>query len=193
MTTAAVRFTSADLEAFPDDGKRREIIDGKLYVSKQPNWYHQVICIRIGGALDTWSLPIHAGQAAVAPGVIFAEDEDVAPDVVWVSQTRLASILEGGKLRAAPELVVEVLSPGKKNVARDRETKLKLYAQYSVEEYWIVDWPQHRIDVYRRDGELLVLVTDLGPSDILTSPLLPGFTAPLDQLFSGIPFGLEEE
>ncbi|HWQ15745.1 MAG TPA: hypothetical protein VNL77_23290 [Roseiflexaceae bacterium] len=42
MTTPApeLRWTSADLEAFPDNGKRYEIIDGELYVSKQPDWYH---------------------------------------------------------------------------------------------------------------------------------------------------------
>ena len=43
MTTTP-RFTSADLDAFPDDGKRYEIIDGELHVSKQPHLYHQVIC-----------------------------------------------------------------------------------------------------------------------------------------------------
>jgi hypothetical protein len=50
MTSTAVRWTSADLATFPNDGKRREIIDGALYVSKQPNWYHQAVCMRIGGA-----------------------------------------------------------------------------------------------------------------------------------------------
>ena len=40
-TTTAPRFTSADLESFPDDGKRYEIIDGELYVSKQPHFLHR--------------------------------------------------------------------------------------------------------------------------------------------------------
>src|SRR6266508_2972024 len=78
MTSTAVRWTSADLETFPTDGKRREIIDGELYVSKQPNWYHQAVCIRIGGLLDAWSLPTNAGMAAVAPGLIFADDDGAA-------------------------------------------------------------------------------------------------------------------
>src|SRR5215470_2317473 len=97
-TTAAIRFTSADLETFPDDGKRREIIDGELYVSKQPNWYHQTVCGRIFAALDDWSVATGAGGASVAPGLIFAEDDDVAPDVVWASATRLATDLAKGKL-----------------------------------------------------------------------------------------------
>ena len=44
----SLRWTSADLELLPDDGKRYEIIDGELYVSKQPNWYHQLERTAIG-------------------------------------------------------------------------------------------------------------------------------------------------
>ena len=39
-----LRWTSHDLEGFPEDGKRYEIIDGELYVSKQPHWEHQFVC-----------------------------------------------------------------------------------------------------------------------------------------------------
>ena len=85
-------------------------------------------------------------MAAVAPRLIFAGDDEVAPDVVWASTARLAAILgAGGWLYAAPELVVEVLAPGPKNIQRDRQTKLKLYARRGVDEYWIVDWPRRMI------------------------------------------------
>ena len=185
----ALRWTSADLANFPDDGKRREIIDGELFVSTRPHFYHQVLSMRLGGAIDTWGMPLKAGMAAIAPGLIFADDEDVAPDVIWVSRERLEQTLAGGKLRAAPEIVVEVLSPGRRNILRDRETKLKLYARRGADEYWIADWPRHSIEIFRRDGAFLVLSETLGPTDTLTSPLLPGFSLPLDQLFAGIPFG----
>lgn len=42
-----LRWSSRDLELFPDDGKRYEIIGGDLYVSKQPHWQHQFVCGRI--------------------------------------------------------------------------------------------------------------------------------------------------
>jgi len=51
--TTMPRFTSADLEAFPDDGKRYEIIDGELYVSKQPHIYHQRAFARSYGSNST--------------------------------------------------------------------------------------------------------------------------------------------
>ena len=64
-----------------------------------------------------------------------------APDVVWVSKERLAAVLRrDGKLHGAPDLVIEVLSPGAKNERRDREAKLKLYARRGVREYWIINW-----------------------------------------------------
>jgi len=137
---ATHRFTSSDLEAFPDnDGKRYEIIDGELYVSRQPHFYHQRVCGRIFSMLEQASQ--HGeGEPVIAPGLIFADDDDVAPDVIWLSSARKATTLgPDGKLHAAPELIVEVLSPGVANEKRDREAKLKLYSRRGVGEYWIVD------------------------------------------------------
>jgi Uncharacterized protein conserved in cyanobacteria len=132
-------------------------------------------------------------MAAIAPGVIFAEDDDVVPDVVWASHARLAHILRGGKLYGAPELVIEVLSPGKRNAQRDRETKLKLYARRGVDEYWIVDWTRHALDMYRHSGEFLVLAETPGIGDQGTSPLRPGFRLALDRLFANIPRPIKTE
>src|SRR5215210_1125060 len=102
--TTLLRWTSADLAALPDDGKRYEIVDGELYMSKQPDWEHQFTCGLVFSLLQAWSTQTNAGMANIAPGVIFADDDDVAPDVVWVSKERLATALaEDGKLHAAPE------------------------------------------------------------------------------------------
>lgn len=73
-----LRFTSADLEAFPDDGKRYEIIDGELYVSKQPHAYHQVVCTLVWSKLKQRSDQSGDGMALIAPGLIFADDDGVA-------------------------------------------------------------------------------------------------------------------
>jgi Uma2 family endonuclease len=186
--TQSVRFTSADLEFLPDDGKRYEIIDGELYVSRQPSFGHQVICFGTGVALDRWSNETGRGVVILAPGLIFAEDDDVAPDVVWISNEQLALALESdGKLHAAPELVIEVLSPGSSNERRDRDVKLKLYSRRGVREYWIVDWLRRRVEVYRRVDAALSLAATLFGDDVLESPLLPGFALPLQDLFARLP------
>jgi Uma2 family endonuclease len=180
----ALRWTSADLAVLPDNDKRYEIIDGELYVSRQPHWHHQRTCGKIFAVLDAWSMQTGAGEANLAPGVIFAEDDDVAPDVVWISRARQATALgPGGHLHAAPELVVEVLSPGATNERRDREVKLKLYSRRGVLEYWIVDWQARQVEVYRREELALRLVATLYATDTLTSPLLPGFACGVVTLF----------
>ena len=182
-----MRWTTADLDLMPDDGKRYEIIDGELHVSKQPNWGHQLVVVRIAGILDEWSLRTGAGQANAAPGVILSNENAVAPDVVWVSAARLPLVLAAdGHLHGPPDLAVEVLSPGVKNVGRDREAKLKTYSIFGVREYWIVDWPRQAMQVYRRHQAALTLVQTLQGDDEITSPLLPGFTVPLSQFFAGL-------
>ena len=184
----SLRWTTADLDVLPDDGKRYEIIDGELHVTTQPHWRHQFVCGQVFAMLQGWSGPAGTGLTLLAPGVIFAEDDAVAPDVVWVRYDRLASVLdEDGKLHAAPDLAVEVLSPGAKNERRDREAKLKLYSHRGVQEYWIVSWQQRQIEVYRREQIALRLVATLYEQDELRSPILPGFACQVKPLFAAIP------
>src|SRR5688500_3198081 len=111
-TTGGVRFTTADVKLLPErlDDTRYEIIDGELYVASQPSWEHQETCGLVFGQLHAWSRQTGAGRATIAPGVLFAEDDHVAPDVVWVNTDRLASLLDdAGHLRGAPDIIVEVL------------------------------------------------------------------------------------
>jgi Uma2 family endonuclease len=182
------RYRSADLELFPEnDGKRYEIIDGELYVSKQPSLKHQLTCSEISGLLREWNYRTGLGVEVPAPGLIFADDDDVAPDIVWVSKERLTAILEqDGKLHAAPELVIEVLSPGSANARRDRQIKLDLYSRRGVLEYWIVDWEKRHVEIHRRAGTELALLATLLIDDVLESALLPGFSVPLQDLFARI-------
>lgn len=180
----SLRWTSHDIEMLPDDGKRYEIVDGELYVSTQPHSYHQLVCSRLITLLNIWSG--EAGEATGAPGLIFSEDNDVAPDVIWASEKCWEVALQpDGKLHTAPELVVEVLSPGGTNERRDREFKLMLYSRRGVLEYWIVNWQERRVEVYRRVETALTFASTLYESDTLQSPFLPEFTCPVNKLFKG--------
>lgn len=179
-----LRWTSADLEVMPDDGKRYEVIDGELYVSKQPNYHHQYTCTEISTLLSNWSKQAGNGRVVQAPGLIFAEDDDVAPDVIWISNERLPIALrEDGKFHNAPELIVEVLSPGFANEKRDRDAKLKLYSRRGVDEYWIVDWLMRTVEVHRRQNAALHLMDTLRGTDAWRTPLLPGFSCVVETLF----------
>ncbi len=182
--TDKICWTTSDLELFPDNDNRYEIIDGDLFVTRSPDWKHQEVCVKVATKLEIWSTQTNQGRTAFAPGLIFTDADHVIPDVVWVSNERLAEIIDpAGHLIGAPELVVEVLSPGEVQQKRDRELKLKLYSVQGVREYWICDRFQIKIEVYRRDNGILKLAATLFTEDHLTSPLLPGFSCPVHQLF----------
>ncbi len=179
-----VRWTSADLELLPDNGNRYEIIDGELFVTRAPHWGHQKATGNIYGELRTWSILTGLGETVPTPGIIFTDADNVIPDVVWVSKERLALLLDNeGHLTGAPELVVEVLSPGTQNERRDREFKLKLYGSRGVQEYWILNWQLQQVEVYRREKAVLKLVATLFVTDELSSPLLPDFVCSVARLF----------
>ena len=186
MVSNPIRWTIRDLDAMPDDGgwKRYEIIDGELFVTRAPHIRHQGTGGNIHFELERWSRQDRLGKAFQTPGVIFTPTDAVIPDVVWISRERLASGIDGaGHLTVAPELIIEVLSPGELNEQRDREVKLKLYSQHGVQEYWIVNWQLKTLEIYRRQTAQLQLVATLLEHDSLTSPLLPGFSAPMAQIF----------
>jgi Uma2 family endonuclease len=179
-----VRWTTADLDQLPDSSDRYEIIDGALFVTKALHWGHQNASGNTSAELRDWSIATGLGEAVQAPGVIFSDADNVIPDVVWISQERLAAVLdESGHLTAAPELMVEVLSLGTDNERRDRELKLQLYGSRGAEEYWILDWRLKQVEVYRRQSGVLQLVGTLFPGDTLSSPLLPGFACNVERLF----------
>ncbi len=190
MTTAtntSLRWTSADLEVLPNGDRKYEIIDGELFMSRQPHWHHQKACGNIYFLLQKWSETTGLGMANFAPGIIFAEDDDVAPDVVWISNERMKTALaDDGKLHSAPELAVEVVSRGFQNERRDREVKLKLYSRRGVSEYWIADWWNKNLEVFRRENAELKLVGTFYSDDILESPLLPGFKCRIAEIFAGV-------
>lgn len=180
------RLTVTDLAHIPQpvDDTRYELIDGELYVSTQPSLDHQYTAHQFGSELRSYDRRTSLGVTFPAIGLVFSEDEAVAPDVVWVRRDRLDQIAGAdGKLHAAPDLVLEVLSPGRRNRERDLELKLDLYSRYGVEEYWVVDWMDRAVRVYRREDARLRLAATLRATDTLTTPLLPGFSVAIGELF----------
>ena len=178
------RWTLAEIEALPyDEWTRYEIIDGELFVSTAPGDHHQAVCTRGTVALSIWNDRSGLGVVRGGPGLIFSDYDVVIPDIVWMSRERFGAIWRDDKLRGAPELVVEVLSPGAANERRDRQNKLKLYAAWGVDEYWVVDWRALTVDVFRCGDAELSFVGTLGAQETLTSLLLPGFSLDVGRLF----------
>jgi Uma2 family endonuclease len=179
-----VKLTYDDFVLFPDDGKRHELIDGEHYVTPSPNTRHQRIVANLTGSLWSFLKETRIGEVFGAPlDVVFSDFDVVEPDVLFVSKERHA-VLTAQNVRGAPDLVVEVGSPGTRR--RDELTKHRLYERFGVAEYWVVGPEVDTIKVYRlaegrysRASELA-----LAAGDVLTSPVLPGLTLPLSTIFS---------
>lgn len=125
-------WTVDDLAGLPDDGLRRELVDGVLLVSPAPTVLHQNAVSRLVQILAA------AGPAdlRVWPSPIayrVSDRREVQPDVVVAPATALG----GAVLSVTPMLVVEVLSPG--TAAVDTVLKRHLYEQAGVPTYWLVD------------------------------------------------------
>jgi Uma2 family endonuclease len=177
---ADTRLNYDDLCLLPNDGKRREIIEGELSVTPAPRILHQVVVTQLAAALVTYAKRHGLGQVFVTPvDIVFSDFDVVAPDIVYISKAR-ASVVTEKNVQGAPDLAVEVLSETTEKI--DRTTKLKLYGRFGVQEYWIVDPYGPSTEIYRRGPGGLDWVAKLTATDALTSPLFPGFSLPLTRL-----------
>jgi Uma2 family endonuclease len=183
-TASSLRLTNADVESMPEDGNRYELIDGELHVSSAPGFIHQTVLTRIVLAVGNYLAEHPIGVVVPGVGVIFDEYNGVIPDLVIASNERIRKALAGGRFRKAPEVAIEILSPGTSNQRRDRHVKLALYAARGVDEYWIVDPENRSVEIHRRDAAgLLAFNSCILQNDELNCGLLPGFSVRIDTLF----------
>lgn len=81
VSTQAYKWTIHDLDLLSDDEwKQYEIIDGELFVTRANHWNHQDAGGNIYFELQAWSRVSKLGKAALTPGVIFSESDNVQPE-----------------------------------------------------------------------------------------------------------------
>ncbi len=176
--------TVHDAEAMPDDGNRYEIIDGEMFMSRAPSLDHQFIVGRLIILFDR-TLSVHpVGRTFPGAGIVFDKFNGVIPDFIYVSHDRFPEVTDGVRFTAAPELVVEILSPGRENEERDRLDKRYLYSRFEAQEYWIIDPERRQLEIYRLTGSTLELAaTHAGGSEV-TSSVLPGLRFAAEEIFA---------
>ena len=176
-------LTIDDLEALPDDGNRYELFVGELFVSRAPSISHQRVLGNIYALIRAYLEQNPAGEVLLTPGMIFDEFNSAIPDAVFVSDQFKSEIISGERIVRAPELVIEIVSPGKENARRDREMKRQVYGKHGVKEYWVADPLNRSLEIYRLKRRTLALAETLMDDDELTSPVLPGFKCQVRQIF----------
>ena len=163
-------LTVADLDSFPDDGNRYELIAGVLYVSRAPGIPHQLVLQNLLLELNSYLTSNPCGRIVFGAGAVFSDHDAVIPDLVFVSNEKWATVVENERFVGAPEIVIEVMSKGRQNRSRDLTAKRGLYETYQAAEYWIVDCENESVYLFRHTGTTLDQVATLneGRHDYLT-------------------------
>lgn len=162
-TIASRPFTTDDLDAMPEDGRRYELIDGQLLVSPSPAWQHQEVGLALAVLLRA-ACPRQLRVVAAPFDVRPDRRNTVQPDVLVASYEGLTF---GGQpvknLPTAPLLAVEVLSPS--SGLTDPTLKRAFYARLGVRSFWIVDPDPHQPALTAfdlADGQYRELATVVG-------------------------------
>ncbi len=145
-------WTVADWERLADtrattNGYRYEVIDGVITMTTAPSFFHQWIISVLIELLGVPLKRLKKGIYAVAPiGMVIPPKIAAQPDfLIILNHNR--EIIRGGRIRGAPDLVVEVLSPG--NSTQEMERKRWSYEHIGVTEYAVVDPATRTLICYR--------------------------------------------
>lgn len=163
------RMSAAEFLALPETTQPTELLEAEMIVSPSPVPDHQNVIGDTFVLLKTIAKQI-GGRVYQAPLDVYFDEENISqPDVMWLAPESQCSV--GAKhLIGAPELIVEVLSPG--SVKRDKIDKYRLYERYQVREYWLIDPIEKYMEVFTlRDGRFQLFGV-FAPDDVLESPLL---------------------
>lgn len=190
------RHTVEDYLAWGDDSPRCELIKGMVYDMATLSAEHQRLVARLHYELEAYrrgNLKSGGGDAGPACEILFSPIDVILSDISVVQPDLIVvcrpEIIVDGRVRGAPDLVVEVLSPS--SAAKDQKFKRRLYETAGVPEYLI-------IDPVGRYAELYILGADdrypapeiLVAEDVLTLRVAPGFTLTLSDVF-GWPLPVE--
>ena len=181
-TTATRRrvWTDEALAALPRDGHKYEMLDGDLIMSPV-HANHGTVCVRLILVLGEFVRQHKLGEIYdSSTGFRLSRKLLLSPDVAFVSRARLKKILIAPDkfLYGAPDLVVEVVSPGDRMSQLNR--KLDRYFEHGTRLAWLVSWRQEQVHIYTPDS--IEALTD--PNDILTGrAVLPGFKCKLSRIF----------
>ena len=176
--TARPPATEADLLQTPSDGRKYELVDGEIRVSPAGTRHGQVILsltLRIAPFVNRHGLG-HVFESST--GFRLPGGNVRSPDVSFVRTGRFENERPPDDFpNLAPDLVVEVLSPG--DSPRHVMDKVGEYLQAGTRLVWVIDPKRERAAVYRS----LTAVRELRPDDALDGEdVVPGFSVPLAEL-----------
>lgn len=163
----------------PESNLPMELWEGELIMSPTQNPNHQDVVFNFARELREFVDTKKLGKVFLSPlDVVLTQRLVVQPDVFFIAKSRLQHVTD--RVRCAPDLAVEVLSPGRRR--RDRVDKKELYERFGVREYWIIDPEAQTIEVYALEKGVFKLHALAEKGEVAASKLLSGFTISWAQL-----------
>lgn len=183
MSTEVKLMTAEELLAMPDDGFRYELINGELKQMSPAGHEHGKIAMRLSRRLSNHVEENKLGAVyAAETGFKLKTNPDLvrAPDAAFVRAERVAAASQVmGYFPGAPDLAVEVVSPGDK--VSEVEEKVETWLQFGAQLVWVVSPRLRTITVYRSRTEIAILTVEdtLDGADVV-----PGFRCAVADLFA---------
>ena len=175
--TPVVRMTADELLHAHIPDKRVELVRGVLVVREPAGARHGLVAMSLGIELGAHARRTGAGMVfAAETGFKLAGDPDTvrAPDVAFITTERFPLADTRGYPACAPDLAVEVLSPGDR--PGDVLAKVGDWLSAGTRLVWVIDPERRLARVYRQDGSEALVPADgtLDGEDVLS-----GFSCPL--------------
>jgi Uma2 family endonuclease len=180
-------WTDEAFMSLPEDGHRYEIVNGELVDMGNSGALHGYLCSLILTALMGYVLPKKLGVILDSSTAFKLKSGNRrSPDISFFAKERLQGMTElpAGFLEGAPDLAVEVLSPG--NTVEEIHDKLVEYFENGTRLVWVIHPNERYVLVYRSAQEPDRL---LKSSDVLDGEeVIPGFLLPVADLFQPLSF-----
>jgi Uma2 family endonuclease len=182
MATTTAPMTAEELLKRPDDGFRYELIRGELIQMSPSGSEHVVIIAELAALI--WN-HVKAAKLGIVfgaeGGFLIARDPDTvrAPDIAFVRQERVpADGIPQGYWPGAPDLAVEVLSPGDR--VSEVDAKVRDWLAAGTLLVWVVNPRWRSVTIYRSAHAIRILTEDetLDGEDVI-----PGFRCPVRDIF----------
>ncbi|MCC7055461.1 MAG: Uma2 family endonuclease [Gemmatimonadaceae bacterium] len=174
-------MTAEELLLYQPPDAEAELIKGRMVVREPPSAMHGRYAARIAFLLMQHVIETRAG-AVLADGGFHIEsnpDTVLAPDVAFIVRDRVLGIPETGFARMAPDLAVEVRSPGDRWA--DLLRKVSRWLGAGVRVVWVIDPRQRSAHLFRPDGDIVHVPED---GDLTGDDVLPCFRCALRRVLA---------
>jgi len=180
MPEASRLVTAEELERFPSDDRRYELVEGRLVAMTPVSYLHGRTVMRFGSMLERHARGRQLGEVLTEVGVVLKRNPDTvfAPDIAFIKRERVPAAIPRGFWKGAADLAVEVLSPDDR--PGEVRNKVAEYLRRGTPLVLVID-PERRVVSKWTQSAAEVTLADVDTLDL--SDIIDGFSCSVRELF----------